>query len=464
MLFGKLPEFELEDGRNWSSYVRLVRQFILLNEIKTELRVATLVTHVGARTYQLLCDLCAPNHPEDKTFDQLVVLVAGHLEPKRSEIAERHMFRQRRQEEGESISTFLQSLKHLATHCNFGATLEVDLRDQLVSGLRSEDMRSRLFAESSLDYKKAVELALALEAAERHAAEAVAGAALWATAGASGLGQGAAVAGLHRVAQGPPAATGPRGACWRCGKTRHAPNKCRYKSFVCDKCNVEGHLAVMCSKNRKDPPESRYQNFINKDSSSDSDSSDGLYKLVSVNSDSKDGPYNYTLSIENTKVLFEIDTGSRISAVSKSFYDKHLSYLPTTSDGNKFHSYTGEAIVTLGRVTVKVTCRDVTLPLPLFIVNNGGPPLLGRQWLRKLKLNSINVHHLSAEDDSEVDKLKLDFPDVFNVFKSGHDSCKTKVKLFVKDDMPMFCKARPLPLALRDPVEQELERLQREQD
>lgn len=462
MPFGKLPEFELDDGRNWSSYVRLARQFILLNEIKTELRVATLVTHVGARTYQLMCDLCAPKHPEDKTFDQLVELVTGHLEPKRSEIAERHMFRQRRQAEGESVSIFLQSLKHLATHCNFESTLEVNLRDQLVSGLRSEDMRSRLFAESSLDYKKAVELALALEAAERHAVEAVAGAALSATAGISGLGQGAAVAGLHRVAQGPPppAAREPRGACWRCGKTRHSPNKCRYKSYVCDKCNVKGHLSVMCSKNRKDPPKSRYQNFINNDSSSDSVSSDGLYQVVSVKSDSKDGPYHYTLSIEGKKVLFEIDTGSRISAVSKSFYDKHLSHIPITSDSNKFHSYTGEAIVPLGRVMVMVQCRDETVSLPLFIVNNGGPPLLGRRWLRKLKLNSFSLHHLSAENDPKVVKLKLDFPDVF---KSGLGSCKTKLKLFLKDDTPMFCKARPLPLALRDPVEQELERLQREQ-
>lgn len=463
MPFGKLPEFELEEGKNWTSYVRLVRQFILLNEIKTELRVATLVTHVGARTYQLMCDLCAPDHPEDKTFDSLVELVTGHLEPKRSEIAERHTFRQRRQAVGEAVGVFLQSLKHLATHCNFEKTLEVNLRDQFVSGLRSEDMRSRLFAESSLDYKRAVELALALEAAERHAAEAVAGTAPSATVSdsGSGLGQGAAVAGLHRVAQGPPAAREPRGACWRCGKSRHAPNKCRYKSYVCDKCSVKGHLSVMCSKNKKDPPKSRYQNFINKeDSSSDSDSSDGLYQVVSVKSDSKDGPYHHTLLVENIKVLFEIDTGSRISAVSKSFYDKHLSHLPITSDNNKFHSYTGDAILPLGRIVVNVQNGNETLPLPLFVIDNGGPPLLGRRWLRKLKLDSISLHHLSAEVDPKVEKLKLDFPDVF---KSGLGSCKTKLKLHLKDDTPIFCKARPLPLALRDPVEQELERLQREQ-
>lgn len=458
MPFGKLPEFDLEEGRNWSSYVRLVKQFILLNDIKVELHVATLVTHVGATTYQLMCDLCAPDHPEDKNFERLVELVAGHLEPKRSEIAERHTFRQRRQAEGESVGAFLQNLKHLATHCNFGTTLEVNIRDQFVSGLRSEEMRSRLFAESSLDYKKAVELALALEAAERHAAEAAAGAALSATAGTSGLGQGAAV---HRVAQ---AAAAPRRrtatACWRCGKGAHTPNKCRYKSYVCDKCSVKGHLSATCPKGNKESRGSRYQNFINKKCSSDSESSDDLYQVVSVKSNSKDGPYRYMLLVENVKISFEIDTGSRISAISKSFYDKHFAHLPINCDNNKFHSYTGEAIVPLGRIMVNVQSGSAAASLPLFIIDNGGPPLLGRRWLRELKLNSISLHHLSTENDPIIIQLKLDFPEVF---KSGLGSCNSKLKLHLKDDTPIFYKARTLPLAMRAPVERELERLQREQ-
>ncbi|GBP39301.1 Uncharacterized protein K02A2.6 [Eumeta japonica] len=67
------------------------------------------------------------------------------------------------------MSHYLQNLKHLAATCNFGTNLEENLRDQFVSGLASGDMRSRIFAEPNLEYKRALELALALEAAERHA-------------------------------------------------------------------------------------------------------------------------------------------------------------------------------------------------------------------------------------------------------------------------------------------------------
>ncbi|CAH2042405.1 unnamed protein product, partial [Iphiclides podalirius] len=63
-------------------------------------------------------------------------------------------------------------------------------------------MRSRLFAERDLDYKRAVELALALEAADRHAATSAVSGSI-ATVPSDGIHRVAAVAGkreLHRAA------------------------------------------------------------------------------------------------------------------------------------------------------------------------------------------------------------------------------------------------------------------------
>ncbi|XP_060800357.1 uncharacterized protein K02A2.6-like [Amyelois transitella] len=474
MPIGKVHEFNLDGPGNWPAYVRLVEQFIKLNDIDNELRVATLLTHVGAATYALMCDLCAPDHPESKKFDEIVTLVKNHLEPKRSEIAERHTFRQRRQGEGESIGVFLQSLKHLATHCNFGASLEENIRDQFVSGLRSEEMRSRLFAEASLDYKKAVELALALEAAERHAAEAAGGsrAALWPAAGSARLGAGDATAdsGLFRHAAARGERPRTRVACWRCSKEGHTPNKCRYKVYVCDKCKVKGHLSVACTRNPKEAGQSRYQNyFIESDSDSEREGFEGLYNVNGISvKNLNDGPYFCELLVNNKKVLFEIDTGSRISAISKSFYDRFFSSIPIIIDKMKLQSYTGDAIVPLGRIDVCVRCvgddntgrPSADALLPLFVIERGGPPLLGRRWLRELKLQSINLFHINDDIDPVVLQLRNEFPEVFSE-KLG--TFKHKIKLHVKDKTPIFYKARPLPLALRTPVERELERLQSEQ-
>ncbi|XP_063545414.1 uncharacterized protein K02A2.6-like [Cydia strobilella] len=193
MPIGKIEQFDLA-SKKWLAYIRRVKQFITLNEIKDNLQVATLVTLVGEATYSLMCDLCAPADPETKTFTDLVKIVGDHLEPKRSEIAERHVFRQRRQKAGEPVGEYLQALKHLASTCNFSSGLEENLRDQFVSGLSDDDMRSRLFAEAKLTYKRAVELALALEAAERHAQASSSGSG--ASAATAGHGAGEA---LHRV-------------------------------------------------------------------------------------------------------------------------------------------------------------------------------------------------------------------------------------------------------------------------
>ncbi|KAG7304583.1 hypothetical protein JYU34_011548 [Plutella xylostella] len=472
MPIGKIHGFDLEGGENWPAYVRLVKQFILLNDIKDNLRVATLVTHVGAPTYRLMCDLCAPDNPEDKPFDTLVELVKNHLEPKRSEIAERHVFRQRRQGQGENINVFLQSLKHLATHCNFENQLEVNLRDQFVSGLRSEEIRSRLFAETSLDYKKAVELALALEAAEQHAAKAAGQApgAPWAAAGPTGLTADAGER-VHRVSAARPAAAPGRDAaaprrkaCWRCGREGHAPHRCRYKSYVCDKCKVKGHLGSVCDKNDVSAgrSSSKYQNFMETDSSeSGGEVYEGLYTIKGLSIQNvKDGPYYCELLVENQSVLFEIDTGSKISAVSKSFYDQHLSNLTIEKDNIKLQSYTGDAIVPLGRVSVRVSCSGAgDAILPLFIIEHGGPPLIGRTWMRELKLKSLNLFHLKEDVDPIVLELKQEFPEVFTD-KIG--TYKHKLSLHLSDNTPVFFKSRALPLALREPVENELKRLQDE--
>ena len=116
MPIGKLEPFDIT-SKQWPAYIRRVKQYILLIEIKSELCVPLLITAVGEGTYALMCDLSSPSHPESKTFEELNKLVSEHLEPQRSEIAERHVFRLRRQNGGEPLTEYLQSLKHLAATC-----------------------------------------------------------------------------------------------------------------------------------------------------------------------------------------------------------------------------------------------------------------------------------------------------------------------------------------------------------
>lgn len=457
MPIGQIEPFNVE-GQNWDSYIRRVEQFILLNSISDNLKVATLLTLVGSECYNLICDLCSPADPETKNFEDLVVLVKNHLEPERSEIAERHIFRQRTQQQGESIRVYLHGLKHLAKTCNFGGSLEENLRDQFVSGLYSEEMRSRLFAEKGINYKRAVELATALEAAERHASTACASSG----ASAGGAGDAAAGDGLHRVGgarartgAAPAPTTSQRRICARCGKAGHVAGKCRFKNYSCDVCGQKGHLKVMCQGKSEynSAKEKKGQYFLN---DSDSDDNSKFFNLITSNE--RDGPYYATLVVEKVKCKFEIDTGSKISAISKHYYDKNFKHIPIQSKLLSLRSYTGDVIETLGYIVVTVVCGTKSATLKLFVIENGGPPLMGRTWIKQLKIEIVECHNIS-DSDSIAKALREEFPEVF---AEGLGTFKSPVSLHLKDETPVFVKARPLPLALRPRVETELKRLEQE--
>lgn len=169
MSIGKISEFKVQSD-NWKLYVERLEQYFLVNKIGEDLQVPTLITVMGAESYELLVSLCTPDKPNTKSFKDLTAIMANHLQPKPSELAERYKFRHRKQGDTESIADYVAVLKKMSKTCEFGSGLQESLRDQLVCGIKSETIRQRLFAESKLDFTKAYNLAVSLEAAEKDAA------------------------------------------------------------------------------------------------------------------------------------------------------------------------------------------------------------------------------------------------------------------------------------------------------
>ena len=70
---------------------------------------------------------------------------------------------------GESIEEFDAALHKLAIHSKFGTQLDDTLRDRFVCGLCQETVQRRLLSEKDLNYMKAMEISLAMEAADANA-------------------------------------------------------------------------------------------------------------------------------------------------------------------------------------------------------------------------------------------------------------------------------------------------------
>ncbi|XP_073963419.1 uncharacterized protein [Choristoneura fumiferana] len=217
---GKFAEFDIING-NWTSYCERLDMCFLANGVKDELKLPTLIANVGESAYELIVNLCSPDKPSTLTYEKVVKLVKDHLQPVPSALAERYKFRQCRQENGQSLADYVAILKQKARFCDFGKTLEENLRDQLVCGITSDAIRQRLFAENKLDYSKAVSLAATMESAERNAS-AVESPAFE----------------MHY------SATNKR--CTACGDRTHVRVECKFRDYVCDKCSKVGHLRRVC--------------------------------------------------------------------------------------------------------------------------------------------------------------------------------------------------------------------------
>ena len=80
----------------------------------------------------------------------------------------RFKFNCRFRKQGETVQQYVAELRSLSVHCDFHDQLEEMMRDRFVCGVNDERIQRRLLAESRLDFKKALELATAMEIADKN--------------------------------------------------------------------------------------------------------------------------------------------------------------------------------------------------------------------------------------------------------------------------------------------------------
>ena len=234
--YGTLPEFR-RDTEEFSAYLERVELYFIANEVAEEKQVPIFLNVVGGATYGLLRSLVAPASPKSKTLEELTALLKDHFEPKPNTIAERFRFHRRSQHQGESVVEYVAELRRLASRCAFGAYLKEALRDRIVCGLRSEPTQRKLLGEEALTLERAVEVAVSMESAQKHAQ---------ALKGSLGLAVGKVDRHYHRT--DPPANGKP---CYRCGKTEHRATECPFRDASCHKCGKKDHLARLCRSSRQ---------------------------------------------------------------------------------------------------------------------------------------------------------------------------------------------------------------------
>ena len=122
---------------NFDRWLKRLEISFRIYEIAAEDRRDYLLHHMGSAMYDILCNKLKNEHPDTKTYNDIVAILKAHFSPALLEILENFKFISRKQLEHESLSDYITGLEKLAQPCNFGAHLDTAIRNQFVFGLRN---------------------------------------------------------------------------------------------------------------------------------------------------------------------------------------------------------------------------------------------------------------------------------------------------------------------------------------
>lgn len=141
----------------------------MANQVKTETQAA-LITVISSEANEIMINLCTPDKPAKKSYEELVALMKTHLNLKPSQLAEKFEFPQSIQRKEESVVVYVADLKKTNKNCGFRDLVE-NLRDQFICGLSNENICEKLFTkDDNISFDRDFTIAISMEAAEISAA------------------------------------------------------------------------------------------------------------------------------------------------------------------------------------------------------------------------------------------------------------------------------------------------------
>lgn len=475
--FGNLEPF---DGGDFTAYKERLEAFFVANNIGVvaedasnavkqaaeQRKVAVTISLIGKKTYATLKDLCLPETPAVKSYNDLCNLLTNYFKPKVSEVAESYRFHQAVQNENESVVEYANRLKHLAVHCNFGTFLPRALRDQFVGGVRNPTTKTKLLSEDRT-FDRAVQIAVADEAAQKEAKflQTPHSTTVNYTKGKYSQKKTRdykefTTKNFSTKDQNQERRTKTK-ECYRCGATDHLANKCKHRTTKCHYCSKEGHLSKMCLKKKRDNATFVQTNKIDVAEERKESEEHEVFMFHVINTNEITGSqdasnYSIDVTIEGVQIPMEIDTGSAVTLLKKQDFLKLHNDLSTLDRPSLLlKSYTGNSIQCYGEKEMKVEVEDQETVLLVRVVDGPGPSLLGRDLMNKITLPWRSIFKVTES----AEEIVMEYKDLFDSTTVGKFE-GVQVSLRVNDESPVFMKARTVPFAIREQYEQTLDKLE----
>lgn len=492
VIHGKLREYV--PGEDVEMYIDHVEDFFVLNlkTIAVDQHVRYFLNAMGAIPFARVSIACKPDKASTKTLAVLKEKFRLIFEQKHNTQVERARFTYRKRLAGESISDFVTQLQVLAEHCNFENNLDDQIKTQFIAGINNQHILSKLLSlpnDSNLTatINKAHEAELIADQSKRmvDANESSVADVNYINyrdqQGAQRSAQNKTRSFSGESSSGEKRNRSSRPRCYRCGSEGHLARFCN-KGGRGQKTNLvsQGHFERQRTRSSLNAVyealenlelESTDEELNDQEEPADTTGDETLNNILGE-CRTLNNPALVEINVENSKLLMEVDTGAGVSVCSwqdykKLFAHKHL--LPCTKN---LKVISGDKIQVKGQIVLRKAVGSEIALLPLIIVktNKTFTPLLGRNWLSKLKpdwrntflINKIDSLKAGADTfwvQQQVKQFKKEFASVFD----GNLSTPMKVppvEIRMKENVvPFVHKPYSVPLAHKEKLEKHLKDL-----
>lgn len=493
---------------SFTSYRNRLDNFLALKQLVgdtdeiRDARVKVLLNSLGSKYFELISTLTAPKSPADHTYDELITILENHLCPKPNVLTEQHRFLSRLQKPDETIPQFVAALRKYTTTCEFNcphpdcqrSLSDIFLRAQFIRGLKDATIREKLLQHTERSFEKLYEIATSIEVSKLENRETFqkpnesntsvnklsqnSKKPNSTTSKSSAKSQPGSSKSKPREQQrsnhqsrththsNKPrvdfAKLGIKGLCLHCALSNHETRKCNRdrNSLHCASCGKDGHVEKVCVTTLT---KRQSVHLVQEDDFS----TFSVNKVIIDIPWTDDSKFVAEVSIEGTPCRFEVDSGSPVSVLPHSMFKKMGISSQLRKTDVQFRTYTKQLFQPLGITTVPVTYNNIKADLDLYVVEPDWTPIIGRKWIRQLHINLLSLPpgpetmlNTVANIDTTglVKDLLHKYADVFEekIGKIPDVICTLPLREGAK---PVFLKARPVPYALLDAVNNEIDKL-----
>lgn len=340
-----------------------------------------------------------------------------------------------KQDDGETFDSFYKKVRDAAVDCKFGAALSRNIRDKLVIGIRNTALRERLLREKDLNEGTVVEQCHIVEQSQLQS---------------QFMSNNLNVEALHARQRSIQNSDTELINCGNCG-LKHVLKQCPARGATCYKCGKKNHFRKLCKSQQR----SRTVNEIQETGGSHGDFLYISEILIGDVSLRKACGSDWLVDVKFNDcaiVNCKVDTGAQANVMS----EQKLNLLPSRPKVRKtdviLRAFGGSEIDLVGECLIPVELKNVRHDIRFLITKIDAKTILGLNASRQFGLIN-DICEMKINKSLTPEALIKEYHDVF----TGNGSLKPVKIILTENAVPHISSARKLPIALQEPVRQELE-------